>query len=142
MKLKNFMALFAGVLLLTAVTASWAEDKKAPATADSMLGINITSLRMTAAGHMLDLRYKVTDEKMAAAFLNAGTRPFLVHDGTGTVLGVPALEKVGRLQQTRNPPTEGITYFMFFENLLNAVKKGDTLTLVIGDTYIEGLRVN
>ena len=91
---------------------------------------------------MLDLRYKVTDEKMAAAFLNARSKPFLVHNGTGAILGVPALEKVGRLQQTRNPPTKGITYFMFFDNLLNTVKKGDTLTLVIGDTYIEGLQVN
>lgn len=136
------MALIAGVLLIiTAVTTSRAEDKIAPADNGSKLGINITSLRMTAAGHMLDLRYKVTDEKMAAAFLNAGTKPFLVHDGTGTILGVPALEKVGRLQQTRNPPVKGITYFMFFDNLLNAVRKGDTLTLVIGDVYIEGLQV-
>src|SRR5512143_3402492 len=135
------MALIAGVLLLTAVTASRAEDKTAPLSDGSMLGISINSLRMTAAGHMLDRRYKVTDEKMAAAFLNAGTRPFLVHDATGTILGVPALEKVGRLQQTRNPPIKGITYFMFFDNLQNKVKKGDTLTLVIGDIYIEGLQV-
>ena len=90
---------------------------------------------------MLDLRYKVTDEKMAAAFLNARSKPFLVHNGTGAILGVPELEKVGRLQQTRNPPTKGITYFMIFDNLLNTVKKGDILTLVIGDTYIEGLQV-
>lgn len=110
------------------------------ASAEAQWGIHIMSIRNTAEGHMLDLRYEVTDPDKASAVLNPDSRPYLVHKRTGKVLAVPNLAKVGRLQQTTNPPVKGVVYFMFFGNS-RLVAPGDEVSLVIGDANFDGLMV-
>ena len=95
-------------------------------------GIEIVALRSTAAGHMLDFRYKVLDTDKATPLFKRGTRAFLLHQTTGKALAVPNTAKLGRLRST-NQPQQGRTYWMYFGNHHGLVKKGDLVTVNIGD---------
>ena len=95
-------------------------------------GIEIVALRSTAAGHMLDFRYKVLDTDKAAPLFKRGTRAYLLHQSTGKALAVPNTAKLGRLRTT-NQPQQGRTYWMFFGNHHGLVKTGDLVTVNIGD---------
>lgn len=103
-------------------------------------GIEITSIRLTAHGHMIDFRYRVLDAEKAAALFVRQTKPRLIHQGTGKVLSVPETAKVGPLRNS-NEPQEGKIYWMFFGNAGKVVKKGDKVTVVIGDFKVENLEV-
>lgn len=94
-------------------------------------GIELTALRMTAANHMVDFRYRVLDADKAMPLFKRQTKPYLVHQASGKVLAVPNTAKVGSLRNS-NTPREGKIYWMFFGNN-GVVQKGDTVSVVIGD---------
>ncbi len=102
-------------------------------------GIELTALRLTAANHMVDFRYRVLDAKKASPLFKRQTKPFLVHEKSGKVLAVPNTAKVGSLRNS-NKPQEGRIYWMFFGNN-GAVKYGDKVSVVIGDFRVENLVV-
>jgi hypothetical protein len=54
------------------------------------------------------------------------------------VLAVPNTAKVGALRNS-NMPQVGRTYWMFFGNHNRIVKKGDLVTVVIGNFQIKDL---
>jgi hypothetical protein len=56
------------------------------------------------------------------------------------VLAVPNTAKVGALRNS-NAPQIGRTYWMFFGNHNLIVKKGDLVTVAIGDFQIKDLLV-
>lgn len=103
-------------------------------------GIELTALRMTAADHMVDFRYRVLDAEKAAPLFKRQTKPYLVHLASGKVLAVPNTAKVGSLRNS-NLPKEGRIYWMFFGNQ-GVVKTGDKVSVVIGDFRAENLVVN
>jgi hypothetical protein len=103
-------------------------------------GVEITALRRTVHGHMLDFRYKVLDADKAKSLFVRKTKPSLIHEATGKVLAVPNTAKVGPLRNS-NAPKEGRIYWMFFGNAGNLVKAGDKVTVAIGDFRAEGLTV-
>jgi hypothetical protein len=103
-------------------------------------GVEITALRRTVHGHMLDLRYKVLDADKAKALFVRQTKPSLIHEASGKVLAVPNMAKVGPLRNS-NAPEEGRIYWMFFGNAGNLVKAGDKVIVAIGDFRAEGLTV-
>lgn len=124
---------------MKAGTARTGAAQAGPGAGDQW-GIKIKSVRETAKGHMLDLRYEVTEPDRAAPVLHADAKPYLIHKRTGIALAVPNMAKVGPLQQTSNPPVTGVVYFMLFGND-GLVKPGDEVKLVIGDAVFEGLYV-
>jgi len=103
-------------------------------------GIEITALRLTAADRMIDFRYKVLDAEKATPLFKRENKPYLIDEATGKVLSVPAPAKVGPLRNS-NPPKEGRIYWMFFGNGGNLVKKGDKVTIKIGDFRADKLIV-
>jgi hypothetical protein len=103
-------------------------------------GIEIASVRISAAGNMVDFRYKVIDAGKAASLFERTTKPHLIHQSTGKVLTVPRTAKVGPLRSS-DKPQEGRTYWMFFGNLPKLVKPGDKVTVVIGAFKAEDLVV-
>ncbi len=102
-------------------------------------GIELTSVRMTAAGHMVDFRYRVLDTTKAAPLHKRQTKPYLIHQASGKVLAVPNTAKVGSLRNS-NIPKEGRIYWMFFGNK-GVVKNGDKVSVVIGDFRIDDIEV-
>ena len=95
-------------------------------------GIELVAMRSTAAGHMVDFRYRVLDAEKAAPLFKRQTKPYLIHQASGKVLAVPNTAKLGSLRNS-NTPQEGRTYWMFFGNHHRLVKSGDKVTVAIGD---------
>ena len=118
------------------VPAKWQID---PALKEKW-GVEITSLRRTAHGHMLDFRYRVLNAEKAAALFVRKTKPSLIHQASGKALAVPNTAKLGPLRNS-NIPKAGRIYWMFFGNAGDLVKAGDKVTLVIGDFRAEDLVV-
>jgi len=95
-------------------------------------GIEIVAMRSTAAGHMVDFRYRVLDAEKAAPLFKRQTKPYLIHQATGKALAVPNTAKIGSLRNS-NTPQEGRIYWMFFGNHHRLIQKGDKVTVAIGD---------
>jgi hypothetical protein len=141
----RFMGIPAMVLLLAVSStgsAFPADGVKQPEAAElkDRWGIEIVAVRLTAHDHMLDFRYKVLDAEKAAPLFKRQTKPHLLHLATGKTLEVPAPAKTGPLR-TSDPPKQGRTYWMFFGNGGKLIKKGDQVTVVIGDFRAEKLVV-
>ncbi len=103
-------------------------------------GVQILGIRCTAAGFMLDFRYRVTDAEKASPLFDRATKPYLIDQDTGAKFLVPNPPKTGPLR-TSNKPQQDRVYWMFFGNLGRYVKPGSKVTVVIGDFKAENLTV-
>ena len=134
-------------------TAATEQHRPTPATAEKPaaaetgsrvyedFGIEVIAIRTTAAGSMLDFRFKVLDKEKAMPFFRKDLKPHLVDEKSGAVLQVPVPAKGGPMRPTSRDPREGITYFMLFANPGSFVQAGNPVTLVIGDLRVENLVV-
>jgi hypothetical protein len=107
-------------------------------------GIEFIDTRLSAAGSVVDLRYRVLDPEKAAPLLDRKIRPVLVHVESGKRYYVPQPPIVGALRQTvrgANTPQPGRTYFMLFANPDRALKSGDTLALFVGEHRVGEFRI-
>lgn len=106
------------------------------------LGVKVESLRLSAAGYMLDLRYRVVDVERARPLFERRTRPLLLEEETGLQLAVPTTPKLGALRSTRIQNAKpGRSYSMIFANPGRFVQPGTRMVLAVGDTRVEGLVV-
>lgn len=103
-------------------------------------GIEILYVRQTAAGYMLEFRYKVVDAEKAKPLFERQTKPILTHAESGAQLIVPTPAKTGALRNS-NPPLDGHTYWMFFANPGKLVEPGQHVNIQIGDFLVEKLVV-
>lgn len=129
--------LFVLSLLFAAVMLSGCASpvKKQPATS-----IQIESVRMTAAGHYIDLRYRVLDPARANESLGPGVKPVLIDELTGATMAVPMTAKLGSLRQTRGDQRTDRSYFVLFANTAG-VRSGSSVTAQIGDMRFENLTI-
>ncbi|MHC4159177.1 MAG: hypothetical protein ACYSSO_08880 [Planctomycetota bacterium] len=104
-------------------------------------GVQICGIRLSAADYMLDFRYRVIDPEKAKPLLSRQVKPYLVDQESGAKLIVPAPPKVGSLRQKSNEPLAGKIYFIIFSNPGRLVKRGNKVTVVIGDFKAENLIV-
>jgi hypothetical protein len=103
-------------------------------------GVEVMDVRETAAGFMLEFRYKVLDARKAKPLFERQTKPVLTHVESGKKLIVPVPGKTGALRNS-NPPLAGRIYWMFFSNAGNLVKPGDHVSVEIGEFRADGLIV-
>lgn len=104
-------------------------------------GIEPMYVRQTAAGYMLEFRYRVIDPVKAGPLFERQIKPLLTHAESGTKLIVPTPAKTGALRNS-NPPLAGHTYWMYFANPGKLVKPGEHVNIEIGDFRLEGAVVN
>lgn len=139
------LALFAGLQLIgcASAPAPVAVAQTEQPTVEATYGIHVEGLRLTAAGSMLDFRYRVVDPSKAAPLLNGKIQPYLLDEAHAATLGVPNTPKLGRLRQTsRNGKIHtDRTYFVMFGNPGKAVRSGDKVTLLLGQVKITDLTV-
>ena len=109
--------------------------------AESLTGVEVVALRLTAAGRMLDFRYRVTDHAKASALLNRNTKAHAIHQPTGAKMSVPFVAKLGRLRSSAVEGKRDRVYFLFFDARGPQVKSGDRVTVVIGEHRFEKLAV-
>ena len=127
----------AGSMLLLAALSACAS---LPERASARHGLEIASLRISAAGHLVDLRYRVTDPQLAKATLGPKVRPQLIDEKTGVVMTVPTTAKLGALRQTQAAQKTGRTYFVLFANTA-AIRPGSRVTAVLGEAQFRHLVV-
>lgn len=102
-------------------------------------GVQIISLRQTAAGQMLDFRYRVVDAEKAAPLFDRKIQPYVHDKVSGKSLSVPNMAKIGAMR-TSSMPQSGRTYWMFFGNP-GVVKPGGKVSVVIGAFRAEDILV-
>ncbi len=90
---------------------------------------------------MIRFTYHVLDADKARVLNDKKFEPSLIDPQAGVKLVVPALENVGQLRQSA-PPEAGKSYWMVFSNKGRLVKRGDHVSVVIGDFHADGLVVD
>jgi hypothetical protein len=129
----------------TAPVAAAADTLAQPQLApeEETYGIKVEGLRLSAAGSMLDFRYRVLDAQKAAPILDGKFRPYLIDEARGARLGVPDTPVLGRIRQTsrNNKILTDRTYFIMFGNPGKALQSGDKVTLLLGQVKITDLTV-
>lgn len=109
---------------------------------EERFGMRPEILQLSAAGNMLDFRYRVTDPDKAKDILSdRHVRTYIIDQKSGTRLAVPNPPKVGPLRQTTREPQQDKIYFSIFANPGKMVEPGDKVTVVIGDFRAEDLVV-
>lgn len=102
--------------------------------------MEVLYVRQTAAGYMLEFRYRVLDAEKAKPIFERRTKPVLTHAESGAKLIVPTPAKTGALRNS-NEPLVDHTYWMFFANPGRLVKPGEHVSIEIGDFRVEDLVV-
>ncbi|UCC30495.1 MAG: hypothetical protein JSU86_20140 [Phycisphaerales bacterium] len=115
--------------------------KEASAQPAHELGIEPLGLRLSAAGYMLDFRYRVTDPQRALPIVSRATKPYLIDESTGAKLFIPNPPKVGPLRQTSREPEVDKTYFVLFANPGRFIKEGDSVSVAFGECKLENIVV-
>jgi hypothetical protein len=109
---------------------------------ENRLGVHIRGVRLSAAGYMLDLRYRILDADKAAFFLDRKIVPYLL-DSDGARLGVASSPKIGQLRSSQRGAIHlDRDYAMLFGNPGRYLRQGSKITLVIGEQKIENLTVD
>ncbi|GAB4264781.1 MAG: hypothetical protein Kow0092_16640 [Deferrisomatales bacterium] len=126
----------------TAESGAGGQGQTAPAEPPESVGtwgLEIVAVRVAAAGHLLDLRYRVADAQKASPLFNSQTKPYLIHQASGKVLAVPTTAKLGPLR-SKYKPRQGRVYSMLFANP-GLVRPGDRVTWVLGELRVEDVVV-
>lgn len=107
-------------------------------------GIEIKGIQQSAAGYMLDFRFRIIDPRKAAPLVDRRIKPYLIDENSGATFVVSAPPKVGALRTTAHngKPIVDRTYYIMFANPGRFIKQGARMTLVIGDFRAENLVVN
>uniref|UniRef100_A0A831U0L1 Uncharacterized protein n=1 Tax=Geobacter metallireducens TaxID=28232 RepID=A0A831U0L1_GEOME len=103
-------------------------------------GVKVLRISLTAEGQMLDFRYRVLDAEKAKSLFSRQHKAYLIDEATGARFLVPESPKIGALRTTREPKPDR-NYFIIFVNPGRYVKKGNKVTVVIGDFRAEHLVV-
>ena len=100
-------------------------------------GVEPVALRLTAADHFIDFRYRVIDPDKAKALLSRDNTPYLIDEASGKVHTVP-LTKLGSLRASSVKPKANRNYVVLFGNTNKIIKKGSLVTVVISSAGFFG----
>ena len=92
------------------------------------------------SGELVRFSWRVLDPGKAAALSNKKTEPLLLDSQAGVKLVVPMMEKVGQLRQSSTPEANK-SYWMAFSNPGRKVKRGDFVSVVVGEFHAIGLMI-
>lgn len=108
---------------------------------EQQYGVSILGVRVTAAGHMLDFRYRVLDTAKAGRLIRPKMGLALIDEASKAEMAVPVMEKVGALKQTRSHLFADRTYSVLFANRGGVVKPGSKVSIQFGDLTLDNLIV-
>jgi hypothetical protein len=104
-------------------------------------GVESLSVKWAESGEVIRFTYRVLDADKAKTLNDKKVEPVLIDPQAGVKLVVPSMEKVGQLRQSSTPEA-GKSYWMAFSNKGRLVKRGDRVTVVIGQFRADGLVVD
>ncbi len=103
-------------------------------------GVDSMSVKVVESGEIIRFSYRVLDANKARILNDKQAEPSLIAPARGVQLVVPSLEQVGQLRQTATPQA-GKSYWMAFSNQGRRVKRGDRVSVEIGQFKADGLVV-
>jgi len=103
-------------------------------------GVDSIHVKAVESGELIKFSYRVLDADKAKALNDKDNQPSMFVPALHAKLVIPSLEKVGQLRQA-STPEPGRVYWMAFSNPGATVKRGDRVTVVIGQFHIDGLVV-
>lgn len=103
-------------------------------------GVDSLSVKAVESGELIKFTYRILDADKAKTLNDKSLEPAMYVPSLHAKLVVPSLEKVGQLRQA-STPEPGRFYWMAFSNPGGVVKKGDRVSIVIGQFHIDGLVV-
>jgi hypothetical protein len=115
--------------------------KRAELTYGMVWGVDSLNVKWTESGEVIRFAYRVLDAAKAKTLNDKKVEPSLIDQRAGVKLVIPQLEKVGKLRQS-GTPVAGKSYWMAFSNKGRLVKRGDRVSVVIGDFRADGLVVD
>jgi hypothetical protein len=104
-------------------------------------GVDSLGVKWAESGEIIRFTWRVLDAAKAVPLSDKKLQPVLIDQQAGVKLVVPSLEKVGQLRQSSTPEA-GRSYWMAFSNKGRLVKRGDRVTVVIGQFRADGLVVD
>jgi hypothetical protein len=114
--------------------------KKAGEYYDLIWGVDTLSVKAVESGELIRFTYRVLNPEKARVLNDKKIEAFLDSPKANARLVIPSLEKVGQLRQV-NTPEAGRLYWMAFSNPRRTVKRGDHVSVVIGQFHADGLVV-
>ena len=103
-------------------------------------GVDSIAAKAVESGELIKFSYRVLDAEKARPLNEKTNEPVMFDPAINAKLIVPSLEKVGQLRQSSSPEA-GKSYWMAFSNPGRVVKRGDRVSVTIGQFHIEGLVV-
>lgn len=103
-------------------------------------GIDSLRVKSVESGELIRFSWRVLDPRKSAPLNDKKMSPLLLDSQAGVKLVVPTMEKVGQLRQSSTPESDK-SYWMAFSNPGRRVKRGDFVSLVIGQFHAIGLVV-
>jgi hypothetical protein len=104
-------------------------------------GVDSLGVKLVESGEVVRFTYHVLDANKAQALNDKKNEPILIDASAGVSLVVPSMEKIGKLRQSSTPEA-GKSYWMAFSNKGRPVKRGDRVTVQIGQFRADGLVVD
>jgi len=104
-------------------------------------GVDSLAVKWTESGEIIRFSYRALDPDKAKALNDKKSEPSLIDPRAGVSLVVPSMEQIGQLRQSADPE-EGKSYWMAFSNKGRLVKRGDRVSVVIGQFRADGLVVD
>ena len=96
-------------------------------------GIHVSHIAVVADGGLIDFRFQVIDSDKASPVMEVETRPHLYVEGTGQ-------EVSGLYHIMHNHAiAAGESHYLIYNNANGAIKRGTSISVVIGDMRLEHL---
>jgi hypothetical protein len=118
------------------VPIAWTRPAVSAAGLAQRSGVKITQVAVTGNGGLVDLRFQVIDPDLANALHEAGTPPAVVDEQSGLVV-----HDLFMGHSHSDSFKAGVTYYLVFENPGNLVRRGDKVTVLLGDAQVEHVRI-
>jgi hypothetical protein len=103
-------------------------------------GVDSIAAKAVESGELIKFSYRVLDADKARPLNDKTNEPVMFDPALKAKLVVPSLEKVGQLRQSSTPEA-GKSFWMAFSNPGRVVKRGDRVSVTIGQFHIDGLVV-
>jgi hypothetical protein len=99
-------------------------------------GVRVVRVAVSGDGGLVDLRYRVLDSERAEAVHNPATPALLIDERTGGVINRPLM---GHIHSGR--PKVGLTYYLIYENPGHLLRRGERVTVQLGNARLAHVRV-
>lgn len=110
---------------------------RSPARFTAITGMEVLRVAETGEGGILDLRYRVVDERLAGAHAHHGSVPAIIDRESGRAL---TTQWMGHAHPLRGG-SRGRVYWMLFLNPGELVERGDRVAVRLGHARLTGVRV-